>query len=41
MENSEVLLKVENLCQYFGPTKAEISLVVPIRATIGKKGGRR
>ena len=22
MENSEVLLKVENLCQYFGPTKA-------------------
>ena len=26
---------------YFGPTKAEISLVVPIRATIGKKGGRR
>ena len=26
-KNQEVLLRVENLCQYFGPTKLEISLV--------------
>ena len=26
---------------YFGPTKAEISLVIPFRVETGKKGGRK
>ena len=26
---------------YIGPTKAEVSLVIPIRATVGKKGGKK
>ena len=25
--NKEVLLRVENLCQYFGPTKAAVNLM--------------
>lgn len=39
-----LLVRDDNLAgklHYIGPTKAEISLVIPIRATVGKKGGKK
>lgn len=43
-EDWQILIKDRNdagTLHYFGPTKAEISLVIPIRATFNKKGGAR
>ena len=41
MENKkqEVLLRVDGLRQYFGPTKAQVTLVLPFTIKY-KKGGR-
>lgn len=39
-----ILIKDKNnvgTLQYFGPTKAEISLVIPIKARVAEKGGKR
>ena len=33
--------KLAGTLHYIGPTKAEVSLVIPIRTVSGKKGGRR
>ena len=43
-DDYSILLKDNDLAgtlHYFGPTKAEISLVIPIRATYSRKGGAR
>ena len=43
-DDYSILLKDNDLAgtlHYFGPTKAEISLVIPIRATYYRKGGAR
>ena len=38
----ETLLKVDHLCQYFGPTKAELSLVWLIgQNNFNQKGGNK
>lgn len=43
-DDFSLLVRDDNLAgrlQYIGPTKAEISLVIPIRATVGKKAANK